>query len=316
MQAMVPYHQQFLEDAVEAVVKGYVPMSRLDLAVTRVLALKQRLGYFPPSWSDKDVTLDRLGPCSTPIAKLQDVPDDVRAHERAQSLQAARDGVVLLKNCGGVLPLEVAAGEVVAVVGPNAQNAAHLLGAWSCHWQGPTNETEVRTSVLVVPSGGMAAEGRDMQVPFDDVATSIGKWMAGKGGVAVAATGVTTDGEPVHDRCLTVAAVASKAIMCASVLYALRSARTTQHAWAPQGRPGRVCCCSMLCHADDCQQCCATQSASSWVQIRVRRRAVRRSVRQHPVRIPADRAGAARRRRAGRGRCAGRPARGRIRWRP
>ena len=52
-------------------------------------------------------------------------------------------------------------------------------------------------------------------MPFDDVATAVSKWMAGKGGVAVAATGVTTDGEPVPDRCLTVAAVASKAIMCA-----------------------------------------------------------------------------------------------------
>eukprot|EP00892_Ulva_mutabilis_P005303 jgi/Ulvmu1/3144/UM015_0184.1 len=186
--AMVPYHQQFLEEAVEAVVKGYVPMERLDLAVTRMLALKQRLGYLPGIQPEQD----RPEPRSTPISELQDVPEDVKARERAQSLQAARDGTVLLKNTGGVLPLDVAAGDVVAVVGPNAQSAAHLLGAWTYHWQGAANESEV---------------------PFDDVATAVSKWMAGKGGVAVAATGVTTDGEPVPDRCLTVAAVASTAII-------------------------------------------------------------------------------------------------------
>lgn len=54
-----------------------------------------------------------------------------------------------------------------------------------------------------------------MQVPFDDVATAVGKWLAGVAGAAVSATGVTVDGEPVLDRCLTVAAVATKAIMCA-----------------------------------------------------------------------------------------------------
>lgn len=137
---MVPYHQHFLEDAVESVEKGYVPVSRLDLAVVRVLALKRRLGYLPRSCAAAVIR-------STPIAELQDVPEDVKAQERAQSLQAARDGVVLLKN-GGVLPLEAAAGDVVAVVGPNAQSAAHLLGAWSFHWQGPEAGTEVCASPL------------------------------------------------------------------------------------------------------------------------------------------------------------------------
>lgn len=139
MQAMVPYHQHFMEDAVEAVQKGYVPVSRIDLAVTRVLALKERLGYMSRTGSDP-----RGKPSSKPIAEIQDIPEEVKAQEREQSLQAARDGIVLLKNEGGVLPMEVIAGDVVAVVGPNAQAAAHLLGAWSFHWQGPTVDTEVR----------------------------------------------------------------------------------------------------------------------------------------------------------------------------
>lgn len=147
LQAMVPYHQNFLEDAVEAVVKGYVPMSRLDLAVTRVLTLKERLGYL--QHMRDDATAGARGRTlpgavrSTPIGQLRSVPEEVKAQERAQSLQAARDGIVLLKNEGCTLPLEAAAGDVVAVVGPNAQSAAHLLGAWTYHWQGPSAETEV-----------------------------------------------------------------------------------------------------------------------------------------------------------------------------
>lgn len=232
MQAMVPYHQSFLEDAVEAVRKGYVPVSRLDLAVTRVLALKQRLGYIPQHCTDHTAALDRTlteapAPRSTPIRKLADVPEDVKAQERVQSLQAARDGIVLLKNTGRVLPLDVAAGDVVAVVGPNAQSAANLLGAWSYHWQGATDETEVCASMHkcvcvcvrrrgILAAADTTAAWRAVQVLFEDVATAVSTWMAGRGGVAVAATGVTTDGQPVLDRCLTVAAVATKAIMCAS----------------------------------------------------------------------------------------------------
>lgn len=54
----------------------------------------------------------------------------------------------------------------------------------------------------------------NLQVLFDDVASAVAKWMAGAGGAAVSATGVTTDGAAVQDSCLTVAAVATKAIMC------------------------------------------------------------------------------------------------------
>jgi beta-glucosidase-like glycosyl hydrolase len=177
LQAMVPYHEQFLADGVKAVEQGYVCEPRLDIAVRRVLELKRRLGLLPNALlrtlgasaatqasngtgSTSKVLRGSLGGSSditsghngreiscTPVAMLRDVPDDVCARERAESLQAAKDGLVLVKNAGGCLPLEaVEAGDVVAVVGPNAQSAAHLLGAWSLHWQGAVAESDVRPS--------------------------------------------------------------------------------------------------------------------------------------------------------------------------
>lgn len=62
------------------------------------------------------------------------------------------------------------------------------------------------------------------------------------GAAAVSATGVTVAGEEVADRCLTVAAAASKAIMCAP---APRSAYlTTQVVVVPA--PTFTCYCSAL----------------------------------------------------------------------
>lgn len=151
MQAMVPYHEKFLVDAVDAVKQGYVTQERLDIAVAHVLQLKRRLGYL---FNERLRALDPAGQevvsgapsgegdvACTPVDDLQDVAEEIKARERAESLQAAKDGLVLVKNERGMLPLEdVAEGDVVAVVGPNADSAANLLGAWSYHWQGPVEE--------------------------------------------------------------------------------------------------------------------------------------------------------------------------------
>ena len=46
------------------------------------------------------------------------------------SLQAAREGMVLLKNDNNALPF--ARGKSIAVIGPNANNSANLLGNCKC----------------------------------------------------------------------------------------------------------------------------------------------------------------------------------------
>lgn len=53
------------------------------------------------------------------------------------------------------------------------------------------------------------------QVPFDSCASAMKGVLRELGAAAVSATGVTVTGEEVSDSCLTVAAAASKAIMCA-----------------------------------------------------------------------------------------------------
>jgi beta-glucosidase-like glycosyl hydrolase len=234
LQAMVPYHQKFLVDAVDAVQQGYVSEERLDIAVAHVLQLKRRLGYL------SDARLKELGAVGedssayaasvgddvecTPIHALRDVPEKVRVRERAESLQAAKDGLVLVKNECSALPLhDVGAGDVVAVVGPSANTANNLLGAWSYHWQGPIEEVrQLSPSCCAVCMNAKASEvedrhylnqARGVQVPFESCASAMKSVMRELGGAAVSATGVTVSGEEVSDNCLTVAAAASKAIM-------------------------------------------------------------------------------------------------------
>jgi beta-glucosidase len=83
---------------------GRVPMTRIDEAVGRVLAAKLRLGLFEDPYVDVDQA-----------EALTNAP----AH-RALALEAAHEAIVLLKNEGGLLPLDVGSLESIAVIGPNA----------------------------------------------------------------------------------------------------------------------------------------------------------------------------------------------------
>ena len=127
----MPYNDGFLQDAVEAVERGYVPEARLDAAVDRVLALKHKVGLVAPE----------NAPLSGALGADPAGLEAGRAAEEARSRAAAEQGIVLLKNEPGALPLP--AEGVVAVVGPSAKSAANLVGGWSVHWQGPDNEGEV-----------------------------------------------------------------------------------------------------------------------------------------------------------------------------
>jgi beta-glucosidase len=154
---MVPYKDAFLEDALEAVEKGYIPESRIDVAVDRVLKLKHRVGLLGNARGRTNGSSAASGGkrgrdgAAAANGRAAHGGDASRETEDAQSLAAAEAGVVLLKNRGGALPLRAGRGEgsgpegagVVAVVGPSAQSAANLVGGWSVHWQGPDSEAEV-----------------------------------------------------------------------------------------------------------------------------------------------------------------------------
>lgn len=155
---MVPYKPTWNEDVLEAVERGYVKEDRIDVAVDRVLALKARVGLLPlPDGAAGTAATPSGGVAPPAIATGDLVSEDTIATENEQSLAAAVEGIVLLKNTGDVLPLGSAgsgAGEdysvsgTVAVTGPSAKSAANLLGGWSLHWQGATTDDEVCCSLV------------------------------------------------------------------------------------------------------------------------------------------------------------------------
>jgi beta-glucosidase len=95
----------------EQVRQGIVPESFLDRAVARVLATKFRLGLFENPYADPDYA-----------EKITNSPE-----HRALALKAAEEEIVLLKNDGRLLPLDVKKLKSIAVIGPNAADV-HLGG--------------------------------------------------------------------------------------------------------------------------------------------------------------------------------------------
>ena len=99
-----------LEAEVEA---GRIPVALIDAVVTKVLRLKFQLGLFENPFIDE----------------AQAVAVTNSAEHKALALEAARKTLVLLKNEGGLLPLEASKLRSLAVIGPNA--ATVRLGGYS-----------------------------------------------------------------------------------------------------------------------------------------------------------------------------------------
>lgn len=104
-------YRDYLPDLVRT---GEVPMARVDEAVTRVLALKLRLGLFDDPYGRMDLERERI------TARPPD--------HAALALEAARQSIVLLKNEGGLLPLALPGR--IALIGPFAESG-DVNGSWS-----------------------------------------------------------------------------------------------------------------------------------------------------------------------------------------
>jgi len=98
----------------EAVRQGLIEEAAVDRALARLFRARFRLGMFDP-------------PERVPYAQIPYELNDSAPH-RALALRAARESLVLLKNAGGLLPLDPARLKTVAVIGPHADNADVLLG--------------------------------------------------------------------------------------------------------------------------------------------------------------------------------------------
>jgi beta-glucosidase len=95
----------------EQVRAGLVKEATIDAAVARILTIKFRAGLFENPYGDAALAVRITG----------------NAEARGVALEAARKAICLLKNDGGVLPLEPEG--TIAVIGPNADVAR--LGGYS-----------------------------------------------------------------------------------------------------------------------------------------------------------------------------------------
>ncbi|WP_444947634.1 glycoside hydrolase family 3 N-terminal domain-containing protein [Micromonospora ureilytica] len=109
----LPATDAYADALTRALDAGEVSEAQLDEAVSRVLRHKVELGLFENPYVDEDAAATAAN----------------AERHRDVALEIARRSLVLLKN-DGVLPLLVGAG-TVALIGPNADDARHLLGDYS-----------------------------------------------------------------------------------------------------------------------------------------------------------------------------------------
>lgn len=153
--AMVPESwREFIGHLKEHVERGRVPPGRIDDAVRRILTVKQACGL-----------LDKPRPSARPGSNHAGFGS--RAH-RETAREAVRKSLVLLKNEGGLLPLD--RGERILVAGRNAHDRGHQCGGWTVEWQGLSGNDRVEggTSIwegiarvapnAVLSAGGTGAE--------------------------------------------------------------------------------------------------------------------------------------------------------------
>ena len=99
-----------------AVRQKLVSEQLVDVAVRRLFRARFRLGIFDP-------------PERVPYANIPITVNDSKEHQNL-AVEAARKSIVLLKNEGGLLPLKKGK-KVIAVIGPNADDAELLLGNYN-----------------------------------------------------------------------------------------------------------------------------------------------------------------------------------------
>ncbi len=100
----------------DAVRQGLIGEQAIDQALTRLFTARMKLGMFDP-------------PDVNPYAQVPITVNGSPEH-RALSLQAARESIVLLKNEKEILPLRKDISSI-AVIGPNADDVAVLLGNYN-----------------------------------------------------------------------------------------------------------------------------------------------------------------------------------------
>ncbi|MFD9796732.1 glycoside hydrolase family 3 N-terminal domain-containing protein [Streptomyces sp. NPDC059070] len=127
---MVPTDYRTFTATLEREVRaGRIAPARIDDAVSRVLTQKFRLGLFERPYADPA----RLAAVGSP-------------EHRAVAREAVAKSQVLLRNEGGLLPLDP--GRKVYVAGARADDLGQQTGGWTVSWQGGSGRTTTGTTIL------------------------------------------------------------------------------------------------------------------------------------------------------------------------
>jgi beta-glucosidase len=179
----------------ELVRKGVLKETELDEMVEPMLRWKFLLGLFDDPYMDP-AEADRIVGCD--------------AH-RALALEAARRSITLLKNEGGIAPLDLNAIKTIAVIGPNGNRS--LLGGYS---------GKPKTEVTVL-EGIRAKAGRRVKVLYSEGCkiTQPGSWNQDE----------VLPSDPVEDRKLIAEAVKVARKADVVVLAIGGNEQTSREAW-------------------------------------------------------------------------------------
>lgn len=101
-----------------AVEKGLLSEADVNGALVNTLTVQMRLGMFDGEPSAH--AYGKLGP-----------KDVCKPAHQELALEAARQGIVLLKNTGPVLPLSPQRHHTVAVIGPNSKATVTMIGNYA-----------------------------------------------------------------------------------------------------------------------------------------------------------------------------------------
>lgn len=157
---MVPInYEYFISELKKLVVAGYVPMSRIDDAVTRILRVKIQMGLFEKPYADRSLT-SGVGSES----------------HRAVARECVRQSLVLLKNENNLLPLKKNFTRI-HVAGKSADDIGIQCGGWTISWQGMSGDitpgTTIRRAIeqsvsagtqVTFSSNGTGAAGADVGI--------------------------------------------------------------------------------------------------------------------------------------------------------
>ncbi|TMW60616.1 hypothetical protein Poli38472_000658 [Pythium oligandrum] len=129
---MGPKAEDYFATVERLVQQGLVPESRIDESVRRILALKKDLGLFE---EHSELSRNKASSLARSVGSEED---------QAVALSLAHESVILLKNNGNTLPIELNAeggNTTIFVTGPISDNKGFMCGGWSVFWSGSSNSS-------------------------------------------------------------------------------------------------------------------------------------------------------------------------------